>query len=32
MDMWICSIVEGYIYENVDKVNEKGHKEEYTIW
>jgi antitoxin component YwqK of YwqJK toxin-antitoxin module len=34
MDMWICSITEGYIYENVDrifKINEKnGYKEEYT--
>ncbi len=30
MDIWICSIVEGYIYENVSKVNEySGTKEEY---
>ncbi len=29
MDMWISSIVEGYIYEKVDKVNEKGNREEY---
>ena len=30
MDMWISSIVEGYIYENVDKVDDKGNREEYT--
>ena len=30
MDMWISSIVEGYIYEKVDKVDEKGNREEYT--
>ena len=31
MDMWICSIIEGYIYEKVSKVNEySGSKEEYT--
>ena len=30
MDVWISSIVEGYIYENVTKVNEySGSKEEY---
>ncbi len=30
MDMWISSIVEGYIYEKVDKVDDKGNREEYT--
>ncbi len=30
MDIWISSIVEGYIYEKVDKVDEKGYREEYT--
>jgi hypothetical protein len=30
MDVWISSIIEGYIYENVSKVNEySGTKEEY---
>ncbi len=30
MDIWISSIIEGYIYENVSKVNEySGSKEEY---
>ncbi len=29
MDMWISSIVEGYIYEKVDKIY-KGYREEYT--
>jgi len=30
MDVWISSIVEGYIYEKVSKVNEySGSKEEY---
>ena len=29
MDVWICSIIEGYIYENVKKVDEEGYKEEY---
>ena len=30
MDVWISSIVEGYIYENIIKVDEEGYKEEYT--
>ena len=30
MDMWISSIIEGYIYEKVDKVDKKGYREEYT--
>ena len=30
MDVWVSSIVEGYIYENVTKVNKYGDKEEYT--
>jgi len=30
MDMWISSIVEGYIYEKVNKIDEKGYREEYT--
>ena len=29
MDIWISSIVEGYIYEKVSKVDKKGCKEEY---
>ncbi len=30
MDIWICSIIEGYIYEKVDKINEYGNREEYV--
>jgi antitoxin component YwqK of YwqJK toxin-antitoxin module len=30
MDMWISSIVEGYIYEKVYKLDYEGHREEYT--
>ena len=30
MDMWICSIVEGYIYGKVDKVDIFGNRQEYT--
>ena len=30
MDVWISSIVEGYIYEKVKKVDKKGYREEYT--
>ena len=30
MDIWISNIVEGYIYEKVDKVNQFGRREEYT--
>ncbi len=29
MDVWISSIIEGYIYENISKVDKKGYKEEY---
>ena len=29
MDVWICSIIEGYIYEKVTKVDERGYREEY---
>ena len=31
MDMWISSIVEGYIYEKVDKVDKNGIREEYML-
>jgi antitoxin component YwqK of YwqJK toxin-antitoxin module len=30
MDMWISSIIEGYIYENIIKVDKQGSKEEYN--
>ena len=30
MDMWISSIAERYIYEKVDKVDEKGYRQEYN--
>ena len=30
MDMWISSIIEGYIYEKVDKVDKYENREEYT--
>ena len=30
MDMWISSIVEGYIYEKVDKITYNGGREEYV--
>lgn len=30
MDVWICSIIEGYIYEKVEKINYIGYREEYT--
>ncbi len=29
MDVWISSIVEGYIYENIIKVDKYGYREEY---
>jgi antitoxin component YwqK of YwqJK toxin-antitoxin module len=29
MDMWISSIIEGYIYEKVSKVYKYGYREEY---
>ncbi len=29
MDLWICSIIEGYIYENVDKITRFGYREKY---
>ena len=31
MDMWISSIVEGYIYEKVDKLDNFGFREEYLL-
>ena len=31
MDMWICNIIEGYIYEKVDKKNKFGYREEYVL-
>lgn len=31
MDMWICNIIEGYIYEKVDKKNKQGYREEYVL-